>query len=311
MSDYITVPCSSSVDMLRFKLRYSGEPGAALEWFEKLCADVLLKYGRPDPKDPHQKLAVRYPLSLRVGTYREMLQIPAGESSVVVAMGRNGKGEKNEYREGFLEFNPVKVYPSPQLEFLYELLDKEPNAMLELVRWDFATDYPIGREKVVLMKDGRKYACVISDSHTSYLGRRNNRGFVKVYDKRAELLKSGKLRADPLTRVEVTIEEPTLELGKMWPRLVMLPETLPDKVKGNTRLLILAAMHGVDVEEALQGFGNRQRTEYRNRMRQVLGEIAPPQEYAECRRDAQAWARWYGGANRESMKSLKRESVKA
>ena len=281
--------------MLRFRLVYKGEPGAAVEWFEKLWADVFIEYGRPDPKDPHKKLAVRYPLSLRLGTFRELFVLPVGDSSITVAMGKNAKGSKQEYREGFMEFNPAKVYPSPQLEYLYKLLDREPAVKLELVRWDFATDYPIDREKVVLMRDTRKYACVISESHTSYLGRRSNKGFVKVYDKRAELVKSGKWQPEPLTRVEVTIEEPMETVEKLWPRVVYLPDSVPDISEGNLRLLILAALHGVDVEEALMGYKSRQRTRYRNALGDLLGEFAVPAEYAACRRNALAWAHMYGG----------------
>lgn len=298
MSDYITIPSRSSVDMLRFRLLYKGEPGAAVEWFDKLWADVFIEFGKSDPLDPHRQLPVRYPLSLRVGTYRELFVLPANGSSVTVAMGRNGKGSKRELREGFLEFNPSKVYPSRQLEYLYSALEREPRVGLELVRWDFATDYPIDRERVVLMKDGRKYACVISESHTSYLGRRSNGGFVKVYDKRAELIKSGDVCVDPLTRVEVTIEEPRDELGKLWPRLVWLPDSLPEISSPVLRLLVLAAMHGVDFEEALQGMPERTRTRYRKAFGDLLGEFAPPVEYASCHRDALAWARMYGGNGR-------------
>jgi len=281
--------------MLRFRLLYHGEPGAALEWFEKFCADVMIEYGRPDPKDPHRKLAERYPRSLRVGTYREMLTLPTGDSSVTISMGRNGRGDKQELREGFLEFNPTKTYPSKQLEYVYHLLDMEPNVKLELVRWDFATDYPIERASVALMRDGRKYGCVISDSYTSYLGRRSNNGFVKVYDKRAEQNKKGKAIKDPITRVEITIDEPAETLEKLWARVVLLPESVPDRAKGLLRLVLLATLNGVDLEEALECVSRNKRAEYRNVIGEMCGEIAPPAEYAACRRNALAWSHMYGG----------------
>lgn len=291
MAKYITVPHTCAVDNLRFRIRYGDEPGAACEWFDGLWADMRTRCDK----------AVRYPRSLRLGTYRELFKFDAGDSAVVVAMGRNGKGAKEELREGFLEFNPAKVYPSQDLRFLYERIGAEPKAKMELVRWDIAVDYPIEREGLALIRDARKYGAQYSESLTEYSGRRNSGGFVKVYDKRAERAAAGHdVGCEPLTRVEVTIEEPRESLGKWWPRVVWLPEDVGGITGSGVddavlRVLVLALRAGVCSEVALAGFSKTQKKRYRNALAGLVGQLAPPDEYGACRSHALAWERFYGG----------------
>ena len=296
MSDYITLPSSSSVDMLRFRVSYRGEPGEALEWFDKVCADMVIEYGRPDEGRPDRRLAVRYPRSLRLGTYRELLVVPAGDSSVSFGFGLNAKGEKNELREGFLEFNPAKTYPSDELQYLYGLLCSEPRVSLELVRWDFATDYPLKRRCFCVVKDGRKYGTVIAKSYTAYLGRRNENGFVKVYDKQAEMVEAGKEQADALTRVEVTVKEPAPKLGKRWPCVLLLPDEIPEVEESALRLLLMYVCSGGDLNEGLQAFASaRTRKRYRAAFKELCSVLAEPADYGRCRANALAWQWAYGG----------------
>ena len=293
-----SIPHSCKVDNLRFRVKYHGRPENALEWYELVWLRVDTRFGIKRPSEPVRKLPTRYPLSLRLGTYRELMVIPAGDSSITFTMGRNGSGKKEELCEGMLEFNPTKTFPSPQLRYLYELLEREMCVELELVRWDFATDYPLERESVILLRDQRKYGVQLSESLTEYAGRRNAGGFVKVYDKAAERRADGEAVIGPITRVEVTVEEPRAELGRWWPRVVWLPEDVDDVDDATLRMLVLAVKAGVNVEVALAGYAAKTRARYRNALAGLVGELPCPDEYRECRNDALAWATFYGGRGR-------------
>lgn len=290
-----SIPHSCTVDNLRFRVRYNGEPGDALEWFDKVWADIFIEYGKTDPLEPNKKLPVRYPRSLRLGTYRELIVVPAGSSSITLAMGRNGDGRLSERCYGMLEFNPAKTFPSPQLRYVYGLIEKASKVKLELVRWDFAVDYPIERESVILLRDKRKYGVQLSESLTEYAGRRNAGGFVKVYDKAAERRADGEAVEGPITRVEVTVEEPREDLDGWWPRVAWMPDDVDAVDDATLRLLVLAVKAGVSVEVALAGYGRKARVRYRNALAGVVGELPCPEEYRKCRDDALAWAGGYGG----------------
>lgn len=302
--NYITVPSSCSVDMLRFRMKYSGEPGAALEWFDKLWADIAIKFGKSERTPP-----VRYPRSLRVGTYRELIKLPTSETSIEIGFGRNGKGDKSELREGYLEFNPAKAFPSPELKYVYTLLGRTVEISLELVRWDFATDYPLSRDRFALLRDRRKWGAQIREAFTEYLGTRNNNGFVKLYDKQKELQKQGKEQKEPLTRLEITIEEKpgkAVYLGDSgkeipcgeWPKVACVPETIPESASGQTALVILAWKSGNPLETCLQYVPSRSRTRIRNYIAGECGLLKPSEDYDRCRKHAQSWAKYYGGLYR-------------
>ena len=293
-----SIPHSCTVDNLRFRVKYHGRPERASEWYERVWNRVDARWGAKGAPETVRKLPTRYPLSLRMGSYRDMMVIPAGSSSITFAMGRNGSGKKDELCEGMLEFNPSKTYPSPQLEHLYELIDKGEHVELELVRWDFATDYPLERESMILLRDQRKYGVQLSESLTEYAGRRNAGGFVKVYDKAAERRADGEAVEGPITRVEVTVEEPRVELGRWWPRVVWLPDDADSVDDATLRLLVLAVRAGVSVEVALAGFSVNSRKKYRNALAGLVGELPCPDEYRACRNDALAWATFYGGRGR-------------
>lgn len=291
--------------MLRFRLKYRDEPGDAFEWFDKFWADVKIEFGNPNREEPNEKWPVRYPRSLRMGTYREMVQIPTNETSIQIAIGRNGRGDKSELKEGFLEFNPAKTYPSKQLEFVYKQLERAPELEIELARWDFATDYPMQRERFALMRDRRMYESRIREAFTEYLGTRHKNGYVKLYDKQKELIRQGKQQDEPLTRLEITIEEkPGKEVWKAggleiphneWPKVVVVPEEVPESASGQTALVILAWMSGNPLENCLQYVPNRSRTRIRNYIAETCGLVGPSTDYDRCRKHAQAWAKRYGG----------------
>lgn len=300
--DYSILAGQSSVDMLRFRLRFSGEPGKALDWFTLLHADLVIEFDRR--RDNHGHPIVRYPLSLRVGTYREMMKIPVADTSIVIGLGKIGK--ELDYKTGFLEFNPAKTYPSEQLEFIYRRISSTPEISLELVRWDFATDYQIARDELSLMRDKRHYTFVVSNGVTEYLGTRNKNGFVKLYDKKRELEAKGIECGNPKTRLEITIEEDgkkrdTRLNGKLipdneWPRIVLVPKKIDDETQPLAYALMLEAwMHGVPLEKLLVHVSDRTRSRYRKRITEECGAIPPSTDFEECRNNAFAWETHYGG----------------
>ena len=289
------------------RLRYRGKPGEALEWFDRLYADLKIKFYKPDQEEPKKQTLVRYPRSLRIGTYREFMTLPVNDSSIEIAIGRNGKGTTDELKDGFIEFNPAKVYPSKELEFVYKRLLSTPEIELELVRWDFATDYPVERERLALLRDARKYGCQISEGFTEYLGTRHKNGFVKLYDKQKELQHQGKVCAEPLTRLEITIEEKPGKAiwtdmdgkatpAKEWPRVVAVPEKVPENAFGLKGLVVLAWVEGhIPLERCLVQVKPRSRTNIRNFVAEECGMLIPPKDFDRCRNEAIAWTTNYGG----------------
>lgn len=283
--------------MLRIRLKFRASNETAKQSFDEIAAHMGAKF--------HETKV--YPQAVSDGKFRYLVVIPVGESSISLGYGLN-VGGKCDCTQGFCEFNPTKVYPSDELRFLYRVLGRAGNLDRRVIRWDFATDYPVPRSNLALMRDKRSYRSVISKAFTEYLGTRNKNGFVKVYDKQKEQEANGKEQSGPLTRVEVTIEErPGKDvltgangeyvIGGEWPRIVGVPEEIPGQVRGNLRLVLLAWTHGVELEVCLQGCGHNQRTKYRNAIAEMCGVLRPPEEYDRCRREALAWANEYGGGS--------------
>lgn len=297
--NYITIPSYSAVDGLRIRLKYRGNSEKAKDLFDEVLAYLKVKFKDVDIWRDSTKNA----------SFRKRANIPAGESSITIGYGFN-LGGKCDWKLGFLDFNPAKTYPSPELRYLYKLLGNIGELEREIVRWDFATDYPVSRECLALVKDGRNYQSVISRSFTEYLGTKHKNGYVKLYDKRQELIEQGKEQIEPLTRLEITLEEKpgrkfwTGENGKEipldeWPRVLYVPDEVPDLNCGMLRLLMLSWTHGVELEVALQGVSKNSRTRYRNAIEDMCGRIYPSTDFDECRKDALAWADTYGGLNRK------------
>ena len=257
-------------------------------------------------RDNHGHAIVRYPISLRVGTYREMMKVPVNDTSIVIGLGKVGK--ETDHKTGFLEFNPAKTYPSEQLEYIYRRIEASTQITLELVRWDFATDYPLMRSELSLMRDKRHYTFVVSNGVTEYLGTRNKNGFVKLYDKQKELDAKGVECKEPKTRLEITIEEDgkrrnTTMNGKLiadeWPRAVLIPKVVPEGKDLAFSFLIEAWMGGLPLEKLLAHASVNTRTKYRKRIAEECGTIPPSTNFEDCRINAFAWEKHYGGMNYE------------
>lgn len=99
-----------------------------------------------------------------------------------------------------LELNPNKCLPCSFVSSLFDLLSMYSNR-IDIVEYDIAVDMPFSRDSFFLVKDKRKYQCVLNSSFdkTEYLGCRHQHGFVKLYNKQKES------NLDyPLTRFEIT-----------------------------------------------------------------------------------------------------------
>ena len=99
-----------------------------------------------------------------------------------------------------LELNPNKCMPCDFVSSLFSLLNTY-SKNISIGEYDIAVDIPLCRDSLFLVKDKRKYQCILNSSvdKTEYLGSRHSHGFCKLYNKQLEsCLKS------PLTRFEVT-----------------------------------------------------------------------------------------------------------
>ena len=205
-----------SCDMIRLNLRFKDNVQEYLNWlsgYDTYGYDIDVKVFK----------------SLNEFTYRNMLNIKGDGYSFVIGVGFNG-GE-DARNKGFLEFNPNKCRGQKGFERVYlKLLDYIYSS--ELVRFDLAIDIPVPKYLCKLKKDGRNYQYIITqDGETEYLGRRNEIGFVKLYDK----TKESKLDYD-LTRLEITANKDTLNM----PDVVILPyqNKIQDDLSSTDKVLV-------------------------------------------------------------------------
>ena len=182
-----------SIDMLRFRLKAKPQE---FEHIQK-ALDCWMTEGELQT----------YSNSGAIGGYRFMWAWryddpisakPHAKTSVAVGWCHvEGSGKTNQ-GVGFMEYNPNKLHDQGAALIRYL---QDQGVELEPVRYDLAIDYPVARDTVRMVKDGRNYECFISDALTEYLGQRNKPGRVKVYDKQVEAGLD-----EPLTRVELTVD---------------------------------------------------------------------------------------------------------
>ena len=206
-----------SCDMIRLNLRFKDNVQKFLDWL----SDYNM-YG--------DGIDIKLFRSLNEFTYRNMLRVKGDGHSFVIGIGFNGGQDVRD--KGFIEFNPNKCRGQKVFEHIYsKLLDYIYSA--EVARFDFAIDIPVPRYLCKLKKDGRNYQYVVtSGGETEYLGRRNEIGFVKLYDK----TKEAKLDYD-LTRLEITanldgINFPCVKIKGLQQRLIF------DDLNSTERVLV-------------------------------------------------------------------------
>lgn len=140
-----------------------------------------------------------YPTSFASFKYRQLIVIKVAESTVSVGIGFNGTNKEDMFK-GFIEFNPNKVFPEWFDEFC---ILRSYCVDCNITRMDVAIDIPVARRFVTLRKDNRIYEYKMKsiEDRTEYLGRRNNPGRIKLYNKKLE----SELDME-LTRLEITTE---------------------------------------------------------------------------------------------------------
>ena len=123
---------------------------------------------------------------IRPGGWYELWSFDLGDSSVALGIGFMEPSCKVNMNRGFIEFNPNKVAGDKRF---WRLLEKLAPCVshARLKRFDLAYDLPTSRLDCRLSKDRRMYKSVISNGITEYLGVKNTPGYVKVYDKAAEM----------------------------------------------------------------------------------------------------------------------------
>lgn len=162
--------------------------------------------------------------------------------SFAIGVGFNGCN-KEQNSSCFIEFNPNKCYQKvlPILNYIKTLTNN-----LQVVRFDIAFDIPYPRELFNLIKDRRNYKKIYSmeqknkylDDFTEYLGKRQNNGYVKLYNKQNESNLD-----KPLTRLEITLDNLDYDnLIKEMPTLKAFSKSCTDLSRLNETEKVLLSL---------------------------------------------------------------------
>ena len=228
---------SFSIDMVRLRLSFMSGKG---EWLSEHAQTF----------DCDEMSA--WTSKIRPGGWYELWSFKLGDSSVALGIGFMEPSCKVNMNRGFIEFNPNKVAGDKRF---WRLLEKLAPCVsrAELKRFDLAFDVPRDRHDCRLSKDRRIYKAVISNGITEYLGVKNTPGYVKVYDKAAEMKLSG-----VLTRIELTCdgEWDGAQVVGHWPQVHRwspeLVDDAPPRSQGWLRamgmLLAERAEHNEEIE---------------------------------------------------------------
>lgn len=167
------------------------------------------------------------------------------ESTYTVGISPNWIKSNRDIDIVRLDYNPNKV-KSEILGVFRRLCNMATNICVK--RMDLAIDYKIKRRDICLIKDQRQYRTIVNsdDDKTEYLGKRNNHGSVKLYNKTIE----AKLNYD-LTRLEITFDfSRRNEVEKYYPNYVYVPSDIQLgidlNISSTDRVLFLACMDKPD-----------------------------------------------------------------
>lgn len=175
---------------------------------EKQFSDVLSKISSRQIFLPNTPINPIHGTSIR--DYHRVIHIGHGEGAIFIGWKHNSANEKDSY-DMKVEFNPFK-FENNELqkdgyEKVFEIVFGTLNAVLKSNKrvvngMDIAFDMERSMSDIVsYSKTGRQ-----QDRHkgTIYYGNRNKNGYLKIYDKKKELLaKFGRLvESEFLTRIE-------------------------------------------------------------------------------------------------------------
>lgn len=260
-----------SIDMVRLKLSFINGKG---EW--------LSAHAQTFDCDSMSAWTSK----IRPGGWYELWSFDLGDSSVALGIGFMEPSCKVNMNRGFIEFNPNKVAGDKRF---WRLLEKLAPCIshARLKRFDLAYDLPTSRLDCRLSKDRRMYKSVISNGITEYLGVKNTPGYVKVYDKAAEMHLSG-----VLTRIELTCDG-EWDAGQVvahWPQVHAWhsDESTRDWVRVVGIMLAEKAERGEEVETLINMLGWRSRPKVREYLRTPTVEL-PPDCAAAAVAEARSW----------------------
>jgi len=247
-----------SVDMIRFRLRSRpnewGRIQKALDMWICPVGGLTVEQDGETKVLPGGKLQT-YTGSNGIGGYRFMWawrfddhNSAKAHAQTSIAVGYchiEGSGKTNE-GAGFLEYNPNKLHDEGEALIRYL---QGHGVELEPVRYDLAIDFPVARDTVRMVKDGRNYEAHISEALTEYLGQRNKPGRVKVYDKTAE---AG--LEDSVTRVELTVdaEWSAEQVIEQLPTVFSFGRDGVGGFRGITKAFVMAVQSHMDKGDVLE-----------------------------------------------------------
>ena len=233
-----------------------------------------------------------YTAPLLPGRYRVLSTYVMGDSSVSLGIGLVGSSGRVDMTQGFVEFNPNKV-AQPDCEDVFHKWCTRVSRFVKsaaLMRWDLAYDVPIARDRLRLEKDRRHYKLEQGAAMTEYLGMRNSPGYVKVYDKAAELGLDGV----DLTRVELTCDGAwgLDDIEAHWPSVYGLKASYEGLSNTNALLVGLLAgkvRAGDTVEPELKTMNKRTRQKIRDALEDLTLVAYPRAAVAQAIGIADAW----------------------
>lgn len=282
-----------SVDMVRLNLTVHGSSGS-------LSADFARRHQwlhrLPTAPDSDGEALIRFwPCSsTRPGNWDTQYTYSMGESTITLGWGLYGS-EGCDMTRAFVEFNPNKVAIVPEFRNWMKLLAPEVKRS-RLARWDLAYDVPVGRELVRVRKDRRAYGAYLAKTYTEYLGQRSHAGYVKVYDKAAEL----GFIDEKLTRIEMTCdgEWGIDEIRDHWPDVYQIAACdesgLTSTLSVIAGLLADRARAGESIEPELKQLSRRTQYKLRKAIEDVTAFVFPADAVETCLGVAKDWAKTLG-----------------
>lgn len=171
-----------------------------------------------------------FPIRTTLASFKQMATITYA-SNVTMTLGycfngatRIAENGLDNFYVGYLDFNLNKVGAYERFWADYRYI-KSCCDYFEVMRTDIALDIPLERNRFVLEKDKRVYhlTAYSNINKTENLGRRNNIGYIKVYNKQLE---SG--LDYPLTRIEVTCLLNEMSYMENFPKIYILGENQLD-----------------------------------------------------------------------------------
>lgn len=186
--------------------------------------------------------------------YRHLWTFPSQDSSITICFELNHEVSK-QTKHGSIEWNPNKVDLSKS-DRLLVLVRMILGCAVDhhLARVDIAHDLPgIKASQCLLDKKNKgRLQTIQEESLTLYAGSPGKPGQIKVYDKQAELIKSGKPDPGILTRCEITYKASIghshsegqiyvlggLQVAQSPDLLIMGQVTLDDPIKGTDLLML-------------------------------------------------------------------------